>query len=117
MESECEVFRYNAEESLKLLNRGFRIVLTQDGLGHITALAIPRETGLEAGVKAWIEFDPDLGMKETIEDMQRKVFEGPNKFSGCGHTVAEALHVLTEKAVFNRLPDGSGGYYSPPESD
>jgi hypothetical protein len=104
-------FAWNAEEALKLLNRGYRIVLTQDGLGDITAVAVPKGESLNAGLKAWRDYNPEC---ETTEDIQRSVFEGPNKFSGGGRGVAQALHCLTEKAVFNRLPDGEGGFFTPP---
>jgi hypothetical protein len=110
-EVEQEPFVWNAEEALKVLNRGCRIILTQDGLGDITALALPKWKSLDEGLREWADFLP---YSETIEDMQREVFAGPNKFSGCGKTVAQALHCLVEKAIFNRLPDGKGGFYTPP---
>jgi hypothetical protein len=110
-------FRWNAEEALKLLDRGYRVVLTKDGLGGITALAVPKGTGLSRGLREWREFEPaePVGREWTIEDAQREVFEGPNKYSGCGHSVAQALHCLAEKAVFHRLPDGKGGFHTPPQ--
>ena len=112
-------FQWNAEEALKLLNRGYRVVLMQDGLGDITALAIPKGTDLEDGVEAWRECDglpevPSETEEEQLADIQRSVFAGPNKFAGGGGSVAMALHCLTEKAVFHRLPDGKGGFYTPP---
>lgn len=112
-------FSWNAEEALKLLNRGYRIVLTQDGLGDITAIAIAKDVSLNAGMKAWREFDgmpliESATEEEQLADMRRSIFLGPNKFSGGGRSVAQALHCLTEKSVFNRLPDGQGGYYTPP---
>lgn len=111
MSGEASDFHWNAEECLKILDRGFRIVLMQDGLGSITALAIPKTKSLGGGLREWRE--NELSGK-TTEDIQRFVFEGPERFSGCGFTVAEALHSLTEKVVFCRLPDGKGGYYTPP---
>lgn len=105
--TEVTEFRWNAEEALKLLDRGYRIVLTKDGLGDITALAIPKGTGLSAGLRAWREYEYP-GADVTPDDL---VFGGPNKFSGCGKSVAQALHCLTEKAVFDRLPDGKGGFH------
>lgn len=116
MSEEQVPFTWNAEEALKLLDRGYRIVLTKDGLGGITALAIPKGTSLNKGLRDWKEFEaPEpVGRPWMIEDAQREIFAGPNKFSGGGHSVAAALHSLTEKAVFNRLPDGKGGFFTPP---
>ena len=109
-------FRWNAEEALKLLDRGYRVVLIKDGLGGITALSVPAADRLDDGLEAWREFEaePPLGRRWTIEDAQREVFAGPNKYAGCGHSVAQALHCMAEKAVFHRLPDGKGGHHTPP---
>lgn len=117
MDEQPVAFQWNAEEALKLLDRGYRIVLTKDGLGSITALAIPKGKSLSQGLREWREFEPlpPVGREWTIEDAQREVFDGPNKFSGCGHSVSAALHCLTEKAVFHRLPDGKGGFHVPPK--
>lgn len=105
-----EPFRWNADEALKLLDNGWAIVLIKDGLGDVTALAV--EPGkLDRGVRRWRDFSTH---PETVEDMRREAFAGPNKYSGGGRTVAAALHCLTEKAVFHRLPDGKGGFYLPP---
>lgn len=98
-------FQWNPEEALKLLDRGYRIILTKDGLGAITAIAVKKGASLNRGLRDWS--DQDYNGPGSF-------FRGPNKFSGCGHSVAEALHCLTEKAVFNRLPDGKGGFLLPP---
>lgn len=73
VKDESPAFAWNAEEALKLLNRGYRIVLTQDGLGDITALAIPKDVTLDYGLEAWRDFGPPC---ETLEDMQRSVLRG-----------------------------------------
>jgi hypothetical protein len=110
-------FRWNAEEALKLLNRGYRIILTQDGLGDITAVAVAKGKSLDKGLRAWRDQEPPepKGDVWTIEDAQREVYHGMNKFSGGGSSIAQALHCLTEKAVFNRLPDGKGRFYKHPD--
>lgn len=108
MDDEPIEFKWNAEEALKLLDRGYRIILTKDGLGAITALAISKDTGLSKGLREWRDY--------KYEPNADFVFDGPNKFSGCGHSVSEALHCLAEKSIFHRLPDGKGGFY-PPRSE
>lgn len=115
MEGEAIAFTWNADEVLKLIDRGYRVVMFKDGLGDVTALAIPPGVKLDAGVKRWRDYDGEGG--DTIEGIQRDVFSGPNKFSGGGRTASQALHCLAEKAVFGRLPDGRGGYFEPPERE
>lgn len=118
-------FVWNAEEALKLLDRNYQIVLIKDGLGDITALAIPKGTGLSSGVQAWRDHSSEeiaslpLGASEEAQKraIRRSIFEGPDKYSGGGRSVAQALHCLTEKAVFDRLPDGKGGYFEKPPKE
>jgi len=114
-----EEFKWNADEALKLLDAGARIVLFKDGLGDITAISAGTDGSLDRAVRRWRAFmppppAPGATEEEQMDAIRRNVFEGPNRFSGGGRTVAQALHCLTEKVLFNRLPDGRGGYREPP---
>lgn len=100
---------FNAEEAQKLLCNGFRIVLFQDGIGEITAVAVPQGTGLNAAIKEWREHDVPLPPEGATEEDRQEfgralVFDGPNRFAAGGQTVAAALHALAEKVIFGRLP-------------
>lgn len=110
---------WRADEALKLLGNGYRIVLFQDGLGDVTAVAAPAGRDLDGAVLAWRRHGPPeiTGREWTVEDARRDVFDGPHKYAGAGngpHAVSKALHCLTEKAIFHRLPDGDGGFFTPP---
>lgn len=89
----------NADEAMKLLDNGYRIVIFKDGAGSYTAIAVPNGTGLQHAVRVWKEYDSPADMPPA-----ETVFDGPNRFAGCGLTVSEALHALTEKVLFKRLP-------------
>jgi hypothetical protein len=123
-----EQFRYNADEELKLLDRGYRIVLVKDGLGDVTALAVPDGVSVDAAIEAWQEHDgyedeldafesqrgrvPDDEEKRVL--MQRSVFNGPDGLTGGGLSPSAALHCLAEKVTFRRLPKGDGGHFECP---
>lgn len=89
----------NADESMKLLDNGYRVVLFKDGAGSYTAIAVAKGYGLQAAVRHWQEYDSpdDMPPADTV-------FDGPNKYAGCGFTPSAALHALAEKVLFNRLP-------------
>lgn len=89
----------NAEESAKLLDNGWKILIFKDGLGTYSALAVEEHRSADKALKAWCHYEPPEGA--TPEEM---VFSGPHRLCGCGFTVAEALHSLTEKVLFRRLP-------------
>lgn len=96
-----------ADESMKLLDNGYRVVLFKDGTGSYTAVAVAKGDGLQAAVRRWQNHDEPVDLPP-----EKWPFDGPNKFAGCGFTPSEALHALTEKVLFNRLPgipdDASG---------
>lgn len=113
-------FRWNAEEAHRLLDRGYRIILTKDGLGDVTALAVPKGESLNGALRDWRNHDGyeaerlACGLPEDVSDavvrvlMQRSIFNGPDGRTGGGRSVAQALHSLVEKMIFKRLPHGDG---------
>lgn len=117
-------FVWGAEKAQELFGAGYSIVLFRDGLGSVTAIAVDENESLDETVEEWRENDsieglPEggLGMPDGEFDkaVQRSIFQGVEKQSGCGLSVAAALHCLTEKLLRTRLPDGKGGYFTPPE--
>ena len=81
-------------EANKLLDNGWAVLLFRDGLGSYTAIAHRDGTSADAARQAWAD-----------DDHEDCVFGGMNKYSGCGFNIAGALQSLTEKVLFNRLPE------------
>ncbi len=98
------------EDARKLLDNGWQILIFRDGLGQYTALAAKEDESVDAALDAWEEADdpPDDG--ELIEScIEHAVMGGANRYAGCGLSVAHALHALTEKVLFRRVPKLEGG--------
>jgi hypothetical protein len=98
-------FTVNAEEALKLLDNGWRILLFKDGLGLVSALAVRKGLSPSQALREWRNCgcpQPEPG--EGHQDYRyRTSLAGPHRYE-CGATsVAYALHGLTEKVLFNRI--------------
>lgn len=87
------------EEVRKLLDNGWRVVLFRDGLGQYSALAVRCGRHLDAAMEEWEEYEPGGGTPST-----EWPFDGPNRYCGCGLSVAGALKAVTEKVLLRRLP-------------
>ena len=89
-----------AEEARRLLDNEYRIILFRDGLGQYSALAVPKDKGLSRALREWREHEPDY---ETVP-IQETIFDGPNRYCGCGLTIEDALHAVAEKVLLRQLP-------------
>lgn len=88
-----------ADEVLKLLDNGWRVLLYKNQLGSISALAVPKGKSVNAAYRELLRYEsPD---DTPIEQLG---FDGPNRYVTDGFAVAEVLHNLTEKVLFGRLP-------------
>lgn len=117
-------FVWDAEKAQELFDAGYSVVLFRDGLGSVTAIAVEENESVDETVEEWRENssidglpEGGLGMPDDEFDkaVQRSIFAGIEKQSGCGASVAAAVHCLTEKLLRTRLPDGKGGFFTPPE--
>lgn len=102
-----------AEEARRLLDNGYQVLLFKDGLGQYSALAVPEDASVDAALDAWAEYE---SAGTTLEEIAASVFEGPNRYCGCGHSVGAALHAAAEKVFLRRLPDRPPRP-SPPEGE
>lgn len=82
---------------MKLLDNGWKVLLFRDGLGQVSALAVREKDSVDKAVSRWADFESELSPAESV-------FDGPNRYCGCGTTVAAALTAVTEKVLFRRLP-------------
>lgn len=93
-------------DSMKLLDNGWKILLFRDGMGSYSALAIEHDASLDGAFNEWADHEPEFS---TLKEAAKSVFEGPNRYCGCGFTPAEALTAVTEKVLFRRLPERQKG--------
>jgi hypothetical protein len=88
------------EEVKKLLDNGWQVLIFRDGLGQYSALAVRDDRSVDQALGAWADHDPLADGVPVAES----VFDGPNRYCGCGITVEMALRAVTEKVLFSRLP-------------
>lgn len=89
-----------AEEARRLLDADrYTILLFKDGLGHYCALAIPEGESADQALEDWEAYEWPDGMPPGDT-----VYDGPNRMCGCGHSVSDALHAVTEKVLLRQLP-------------
>ena len=93
-------------DAVKLLDNGWQILLFRDGLGQYSALAVRDGASVDEAIARWADHEPDERAEgEAAEQWSdRHVFGGPNRYCGCGVTIADALAAVTEKVLFRRLP-------------
>lgn len=89
-------------EIVKLLDNGWEVLLFRDGAGTYSALAVREGGSVDDAVAAWAEYDPLE--QDPAPTPAESVFDGPNRYCGCGVTPAAALDAVASKVIFRRLP-------------
>lgn len=91
---------WQPEEARRLLDNGWQVLLFRDGLGQYSALAVRDDASVDDAVAGWSDHETDY---EAVS-IPESVYDGPNRYCGCGLSVSEALHSVAEKVIFRRLP-------------
>lgn len=91
-----------AEEARRLLDNGWVVLLFRDGLGQYSALAVREDASVDDALGHWEDYDPTDS--DPVPTPAESVMAGPNRYCGCGLSVATALHAVTEKVLLRRLP-------------